>query len=99
MKPNEVSEIALLGVRCYIKQGKFAEALAFLKRNQNKIVDTVSKADFFGQIYHALGNEAEAVKAYETLLQLNSANLDTYKKLIGAKGVELPKDSSTVPLT
>ena len=48
MKANEVSEIALLGVRCFIKQGKYAEALAFLKKNQNKVVDTVAKADFFG---------------------------------------------------
>ena len=41
-----------------------------------------------------MGNEAEAVKYYEELLQLNAANLDTYKKLLTAKGVELPTDIS-----
>ena len=32
-------------------------------------------------------------------MQLNSANLDTYKKIIGARGVELPTDLSAEPLT
>jgi len=95
MKPHEMSEIALLGVRAYIAQGNWAEALAFLKRNEAKIVDTVAKADYSGKIHHALGNEAEAAKSYEQLLSLNSANLDTYKKIITAKGVELPADFST----
>ena len=39
-----------------------------------------------------MGKEAESVQHYEELLQLNSVNLDTYKKLIEAKGVTLPKD-------
>ena len=94
MKPYEVSEIVLLGIRCYMKQGKHAEALTFLKKNSNKIVDTIAKSDTYGQVYHALGNENEAVKFFESLLQLNSANIDTYKKIITAKGVELPKDLS-----
>lgn len=52
----------------------------------------MAKADYLGQIHLALGNEARAVEAYEQLLQLNSANLDTYKKIIRAKGVQLPSD-------
>ena len=42
-----------------------------------------------------MGSEQEAVQAYESLLELNSANLDTYKKVITAKGVELPTDNCT----
>lgn len=84
----------MLATRGYIKMGNFEEALAFLKRNKNKVVDTVAKADYFGQIYLALGSEQEAVNAYESLLQLNSANLDTYKKIIKAKGIDIPKDIS-----
>ena len=62
------------------------------KNNQDKIVDTIAKSDAYGQVHHALGNEAEAVRFFESLLQLNSANIDTYKKIIMAKGVELPSD-------
>ena len=48
MRPHEVGEVALLGTRGYIKMGNYAEALAFLKRNKGKVVDTVAKADYFG---------------------------------------------------
>ena len=54
------------------------------------IVDTVALNDYLGKIYSNLGNIDKSVEAYEELLQLNSANLDTYKKIITAKGVELP---------
>ena len=41
MKPHEISEIALLGVRAYIQQGNYAEALVFMSNTKHKIVDTV----------------------------------------------------------
>ena len=45
MKPHELSEIVLLGVRCYVEQSKWAEALEFITHNYSKIVDTVSRSD------------------------------------------------------
>ena len=55
-----------------------------------------SAADYEGRLYHKLGNTEKAVEAYETLLQLNSANIDTYYKLIRVKGVEITKDCDTI---
>ena len=68
MKPHEISEIVLLGVRAYIAQENWSEALAFITKNYAKVVDTVAKADMLGKIHHALGNEPEAVRFYEELL-------------------------------
>ena len=67
--------------------------------HNNQIVDQVAKADHLGRIHHALGNEEKSVEAYEELLQLNSANLDTYRKIIKSRGVELPADPASNPLS
>lgn len=56
MKPYEVSEIVLLGFRSYMRQNKHQEALTFLQKNQEKIVDTIAKSDAYGQVHHELGN-------------------------------------------
>ena len=39
MKPQECSEIILLALRSYMAQNKYTEALAFLGKNQEFIVD------------------------------------------------------------
>ena len=93
LKPYESNEIILLAVRAYEAHGKFQEALAFITKNKKLIVDTVQLNDHLGLINHKLGNTEASVTAYENLLQLNSANLDTYKKIITAKGVDLPSNS------
>ena len=90
MKPHECSEVVLIAIRSLIAQNKNEEALNFLNTNKRLIVDTVALNDYLGKIYSNLGNIDKSVEAYEELLQLNSANLDTYKKIITAKGVELP---------
>ena len=90
MKPHECSEVVLIAIRSLMAQNKNEEALNFLNTNKRLIVDTVALNDYLGKIYSNLGNIDKSVEAYEELLQLNSANLDTYKKIITAKGVELP---------
>lgn len=53
------------------------------------------KMDVLGSIHHKLGNEVESVDAYEKLLERNSTNLETYKKIIAAKDIKLPENIST----
>ena len=70
-----------------------------MKKHDDKISDQVAKADHLGRIYQRLGDIEKSVDAYETLLELNAANLDTYKKIIRAKGFELPDNPSKNPLS
>lgn len=70
-----------------------------MKKHDDKISDQVAKADHLGRIYQRLGDIEKSVDAYETLLELNAANLDTYKKIIRAKGIELPDNPSKNPLS
>ena len=99
MKPNELSEIILLGVRAYEGQGKNHDALAFFSKYEARVVDLVAKADYLGRLHKKLGNTEKAVAAYEELLQLNSANLETYYKVIDAKGIVLPSRESGAELS
>ena len=46
-----------------------------------------------GKINFALGHLDKATTAYETLLQYNSANWDTYKRLLECKGVNIEKEA------
>ena len=96
LKAFEFTEIALLGVRAFEKQNKNAEALAFLKKHEKKICDPIARLNYLGRLHKALGNEAESVEAYESLLQRNSANLDVYKAIIGAKGIDLPENGGVL---
>lgn len=94
LKAYEMSEVILLALRTYDKQGNYSEALAFYKKHEGKIVDPLMKTDVLGNIHRKLGNEVEAVDAYEKLLERNSTNLDTYKKIISAKDIVLPEKIS-----
>ena len=98
MKRFESNEVILMGVRALLAQNKYQEALTFMSKNKKYLVDSVAKQDTYGFIHKQLGNEAESISAYENLLQLNAANLDTYKKILGAKGIALPKKGEA-PLT
>jgi len=68
LKPTETSEVVLLALRALNKQEKHAEALAFFNKHKDRIIDPISKADYQGRIHFTLGNEIEAVNAYENLL-------------------------------
>ena len=92
MQEHEASEVVMMCVRALEAQGKNQEALNFISKNRKLIVDEVACADYQGRLYQKLGNEAAATENFERLLQYNSANLETYKKIITAKGVELPSD-------
>ena len=69
-----------------------------MNKHKKYVVDNVAKQDAYGRIHKELGNESNSVSAYENLLQLNAANLETYKKIIAAKGITLPKKGDP-PLT
>ena len=68
LKPTEASEVVLLALRALNKQEKHVEALAFFNKHKDRIIDPISKADYLGRIQFTLGNEIEAVNAYEDLL-------------------------------
>ena len=90
LKPHELSEVILLALRALERQNKHAEALAFFTKHEAKIVDLQAKYDVHGRIQHKLGNEVAAVANFDKLLELNSSNLNTFRKVIEAKGVILP---------
>ena len=92
MKRNELNEITQLALRAYMAEGKHQEALDFLNIHKANVVDEVAKWDMQGRIHQALGVAHKAVFNFEMLLKLNSANLDTYKKIISANGITLPTD-------
>jgi len=91
MQAHEANEVVFIAVRSLEAQGKTQEALTFLNKNKKLVCDEVARADFQGRLSQRLGNEAQAVEHFERLLQYNSANLETYKKIISAKGVEIPE--------
>ena len=91
--PNQMNEILLLMIRNYERLGQYKEGLKFYNKNKKKIADKCEAYDLEGRIYKALDNEEKSVQAYEALLDLNPANIDTYYKLINAKGIALTKDA------
>jgi tetratricopeptide (TPR) repeat protein len=68
--------------------------LKFYSKNKKKIVDKCEAYDLEGRLYTALDNEEKSVQAYEALLDLNPANIDTYYKVLNAKGIALTKDAN-----
>ena len=55
-------------------------------------LDKLQLEDFYGRLYHKLNDLQKAQEHYENLLQFNSANYETYYKLISLKGVQLFDD-------
>jgi len=94
VKANEMNELLLLGIRNLESMGKNKEALKFYNKYKKKIVDKCEAYDLEGRIYKALENEEKSVQAYEALLELNPYNIDTYYKIINAKGIALTKDAN-----
>ena len=68
--------------------------MKFYSKNKKKIVDKCEAYDLEGRLYKALANEEKSVQAYEALLDLNPANIDTYYKVLNAKGIALTKDAN-----
>ena len=91
MKPYELSEVVLLGARALEAEQKHQEAFDFLKKHKKTLVDKVALMDYEGRLNLRLNKKADALKNYEYLLQLNSANLDTYYKILAVKGVDVKK--------
>jgi len=91
MKPYELSEVVLLGARALEADQKYQEAFDFLKKHKKTLVDKVALMDYEGRLNLRLNKKADALKNYEYLLQLNSANLDTYYKILAVKGVDVKK--------
>lgn len=62
-------------------------------------MDQIKKTEYRADFHTKSGNKEKAVEEYETLLQLNSANLGTYELLLKAKGFNLPDRGSDVKLS
>lgn len=99
IKPYEISEILMLGVRSLQKLEKFTEALEFLAKRDKQILNQPAKHKVKGELLQSLGKTKEAIEEFEELLQLNSNNFDTYYAILGAKGINLPEDKSLVSKT
>jgi uncharacterized HAD superfamily protein len=94
LKKHEISEAVLFTCRIMERQGLFKEAIEFLGTHDKYIIDQVKKTEYHAFFNEKCGNKEKAVEHYETLLQLNSANLGTYEQIFKAKGFNLPKRSS-----
>ena len=90
-----MTEVLNLAIRCHEAQGQYKEALAFFTKNEAKIVDLVVRHDYGGRLYFKTGNKAKAIEYYEELLQLNTADLTTYYKLLEVNGIQL-KEGETL---
>jgi hypothetical protein len=60
-----------------------------LKKYDAVFLDRLWAEDFYGRLYQKTNDLQKAQDHYENLLQFNSANYETYYKLIGLKGVQL----------
>ena len=58
-------------------------------KHESRIVDLLSKHEYGGRLYFKTGNKTKALEYYEELLQLNTANLETYYKIIEVRGILL----------
>ena len=96
-KAPQLSEVLLLGARALENQGQYQKALDLVQDNKAQILDRVERLDTLGRLYHKLGKQEESVDAYEELLQLNSANLGTYYKLLESKGVKIDQQTVSSP--
>lgn len=94
MKRHEASEAVLFNCRIYEKLGRPKEALEFLQKHQKLVVDDVKKTEYLGHFSEECGDSVKALEHYEFLLQLNSANLETYNHIFRAKGIKLPQNAS-----
>ena len=86
---QNITEVLLLAVRCYEAMGKHKEALSFFEKNKTRIVDMVARHDYSGRLNFKAGNNSKALESYESLLELNTANLETYYKIFEVKGIKL----------
>jgi tetratricopeptide (TPR) repeat protein len=93
LKRHEASEAVLFTCRILEKIGQTKEAIDFLTKHDKLVVDSVKKTEYYGYFNEQSGEKEKALEKYEHLLQLNSANLDTYKLIFRAKGINLPKHS------
>lgn len=89
LKPFELSEVILLGARALEGQQLYSEAFDWLKKYKKVLTDKVALSDYEGRLNIKLNKKADALKNYEYLLQLNSANLETYYKILAVKGVDV----------
>jgi len=91
MKLHEACEAVLFACRIYEKMGKHKEALDFMLKHDKIVVDMVRKSEMLGLLNEKLGNKDKALEHFEFLLQLNSANLQTYVHIFRVRGVDLTR--------
>ena len=84
-----MTEVLNLAIRCHEAQGQYKEALTFFTKHEAKIVDLVARHDYGGRLYFKTGNKAKAIEYYEELLQLNTADLTTYYKILEVNGIQI----------
>lgn len=68
VKPNELGEILMFGVRALMRQDKPAEALAFLAKHEPKILNQTKRAQYKAELLGTLGKTKESVEVWEELL-------------------------------
>lgn len=78
-----------MAVKCHEQMGNYQVALDYLIKNEKMFLDQLFREDFYGRLYQKINDLPKAEDHYETLLQLNSVNYETYYKLIEVKGVQL----------
>ena len=85
-----MSELCSFTVRVYEDVGKTKQALETIEKLDKKILDNIDKQETIARLNLKLGNNEKAVEAYEAMLRYNSANRQTYMKIIQASGINLP---------
>ncbi len=89
LRPNQALEIFALHFRALEAKGAHKKALKLLEKNSAKFVDRLQFEEFCARTKAALGDTQGAVSHYESLLERNSMNCETYYSILKVHGVAL----------
>lgn len=82
---HELSELIMYRVQMYAEDGQYAEGVEYMRANAADIADKLGMREQTAALLLKAQRYAEAAAAYETLLRINSDNLDYHRGYLAAK--------------
>ena len=82
-------EIIMMRVKSMIKCEEYSEALTFMNANYNFCINTLDREEMLARICAGKGFTEKAIDHYKNMLEINSANYDTYYKILKVMDFDL----------
>ena len=82
---HELSELLMYRVQMYEEDKQYAEGVEYMRQNAADIADKLGMRERTAALLLKAQRYAEAATAYETLLRINSDNLDYHRGYLAAK--------------